>query len=545
MMATADAPSSAHEEATAAAVLTEELEAVVSTDIAAGDTLKVEAMAGSGKSTALRIYAERRPELQILYLTFTEAEAREKQADYKRRGLSHVCVSTLHARAFQATFELHCGEVVNQLLLNADSIAKLTCSSSLDWPAARRHALRRVLERFLSSAAEELGDAHLTGESAPAGLLSAARAVWHAACQGSVPLSHDMYLKLCCLSPALRASMFEGIDLVLLDEAHDCTEAQISLVEAPHGRTWASIMVMDFRQRIYGWRRAASEAYLRALPSVAVRRLSFTWRFGGALAALVSTLLSHHTPDRRSAGVVVGNDRRRTQIREVESPPFAAVCGAGGCMVVVARTRRSLFQTAMSAVLSGAVDSISFGGNADAAYGMFGGREKLLDTYALSMGRSREAMLLPQHGAARFTELGFAAFRSAATTSDSREAIEACFVVAQYGAALPQLLRKLDVALRSASPRAVVLVSVHEAKGREWPLVYLHSDLRRQVVRQAKGSLDRDGDADGSYRLNLVYVAMTRATTTLFLPSSIVASWLRVINAGLPGVARALSEVKL
>ena len=63
MMATADAPSSAHEEATAAAVLTEELEAVVSTDIAAGDTLKVEAMAGSGKSTALRIYAERRPEL--------------------------------------------------------------------------------------------------------------------------------------------------------------------------------------------------------------------------------------------------------------------------------------------------------------------------------------------------------------------------------------------------------------------------------------------------------------------------------------------------
>ena len=93
MMATADAPSSAHEEATAAAVLTEELEAVVSTDIAAGDTLKVEAMAGSGKSTALRIYAERRPELQILYLTFTEAEAREKQADYKRRGLIHVCVS--------------------------------------------------------------------------------------------------------------------------------------------------------------------------------------------------------------------------------------------------------------------------------------------------------------------------------------------------------------------------------------------------------------------------------------------------------------------
>ena len=46
--------------------------------------------------------------------------------------------------------------MVDQLLLNADGIAKLTCTCSLDWPAARRHALRRVLERFLSSAAEEL-----------------------------------------------------------------------------------------------------------------------------------------------------------------------------------------------------------------------------------------------------------------------------------------------------------------------------------------------------------------------------------------------------
>ena len=65
-------------------MLTAELEAVVSTDVAAGDTLKVEAAAGSGKSTAVRLYAERRPALRILYLTFTAVEAREKEADYKR-----------------------------------------------------------------------------------------------------------------------------------------------------------------------------------------------------------------------------------------------------------------------------------------------------------------------------------------------------------------------------------------------------------------------------------------------------------------------------
>ena len=503
------------------AVLTAELEAIISTDVGVGETLKIEAAAGSGKSTALRVYAERRKELCILYLTFTAAEAQEKQVDYARRGLRHVVVSTLHARAFDATYPLHKGVISNTLSLPAGSVAKLTTTSTMDWPPARLAALHRVIERFLASDASQPGQQHMEGEAAPGGLLFAAQAVWQAAREGALPLTHDMYLKLCCDSPKLRASMFCGVDLVLLDEAHDCTEAQISLVEAQSGRRWASIMVMDFRQRIYGWRRAASEAYLRALPAVAVRRLSFTWRFGGVLAKLVSALLSHHVGAEASTAVV-GSDTRHTQIREVPSPPFREVCGVGRRLTVVARTRKSLFQTAISAILSGAVDRISFSGeDPAAAYSMFGGRDRLLDTFALSMGRSRHDMLEPQHGAARFVEWGFSAYRSAAIAGDWREAVEACAAVVQYGAALPQLLRKLDVALRSKSCREVLLKTVHNAKGGEWPFVYAHADLGRSL-----------SCADGMYRLNLVYVAMTRASAVLFIPSVIMSSWLGELDTG-------------
>ena len=69
------AAATTYERDTAAVVLTAELDAVVSMDVAAGQTLKVEAAAGAGKSTALRMYAERRSALRILYLTFTTAEA--------------------------------------------------------------------------------------------------------------------------------------------------------------------------------------------------------------------------------------------------------------------------------------------------------------------------------------------------------------------------------------------------------------------------------------------------------------------------------------
>ena len=65
-----------------------------------------------------------------------------------------------------------------------------------------------------------------------------------------------MYLKVCGVQPARRALMFGNATLVLLDEAHDCTEAQLALAAAP-ARTWGLVLVFDFAQRIYGWRGAA------------------------------------------------------------------------------------------------------------------------------------------------------------------------------------------------------------------------------------------------------------------------------------------------
>jgi hypothetical protein len=180
-----------------AVVLTPQLEAVVSTDVAVGETLKVEAAAGAGKSTALRLYTERRRSRPTMYLTFTKAEADAKQLEYAALGLEHVVVRTLHARAFEATAHLHHGCVVECSQLSAELIARLTTTSSMDWPAARRDAVCRVLDTFLASDATAPCSVHVDAVGSQAhGLLGAVQVIWCAVCLGTpnVFISHDMYL---------------------------------------------------------------------------------------------------------------------------------------------------------------------------------------------------------------------------------------------------------------------------------------------------------------------------------------------------------------
>jgi hypothetical protein len=512
----------AHGTAFAAATLTAELAAIVSTDVPAGATIKIEAAAGAGKSTALRLYVEARAPRSALLLTFTSAEAKSKEAEYKHRGLDFLLASTLHALAFAATHDLHGGHIGSSFLLSATIVATLTSTSASAWPSARLNALHRSLDVFVTSDAPAMDASHLQRITDDHGVLEAAKAVWLTACDpsaSSVLLTHDAYLKVCVMEPARRAAMFSGIETVLLDEAHDCTKAQLDLVAALP-RAWALVMVYDSEQRIYGWRHAAMDVYLRAIPAIAVRPLRASWRYGPAVARLASNLLSRHLHHRVQ---INGNPLLMTTICEVPGAPFVRVCGIGCRLVVVARQWLSLFDVAMAGLASRAVVRIDLGGTgASTMYNTFGGREQLLDVCALYLGRMEHEMLDPSTGAGRFAERGFATYQMAARANGDQKALRACAVVEKFGAALPQLLRRLEVAMSCQSPHCLTLLTVHAAKGGEWEYVFVHNDLKRVA------DLDLE---DEFIQLRMLYVAITRASRTLFLPTVIVSSWFMDIRA--------------
>ena len=92
-------------------VIGDELRAVLDTELRAGQLMTIEAVAGAGKSTALREYAAHRPSQKILFLAFNTLVQEEMERAFAARGMTHVTVRTLHALACAHTHDVQRGGV--------------------------------------------------------------------------------------------------------------------------------------------------------------------------------------------------------------------------------------------------------------------------------------------------------------------------------------------------------------------------------------------------------------------------------------------------
>ena len=112
-------------------------------------------------------------------------------------------------------------------------------------------------------------------------------------------------------------------------------------------------------------------------------------------------------------------------------------------------------------------------------------------------------------------------------------------VVNTYGSRLRDLLVRLDALLKqSARPDVQVeLLTVHAAKGLQWPSVQLLDDfveLAAFKVQDGRGGMAWPEFGD---EINLWYVALTRATRTLVLPPKFVALVQDMRSIGSAGAA--------
>jgi len=82
--------------------------------------------------------------------------------------------------------------------------------------------------------------------------------VWHAFTRVTqttelIPCSHDAYLKAFQLDRSKRFEAFKGFELLLLDEAQDCTACQLAIV---HEAPLPAAIAYDPHQAIYQFRLA-------------------------------------------------------------------------------------------------------------------------------------------------------------------------------------------------------------------------------------------------------------------------------------------------
>lgn len=518
----------------------DELSSIVSTTLRSGDVMRISAVAGAGKSHALRAYAQAHPEMVTLLTMYNRSAADDQRA--RCADMPHVTVTTLNALAFHATRgKHHNGIVADDLQLTDAQIAGWTDDSIL--------RLRLTLGTFMASDDAEILDAHVPGVcDGRDAVLSRARDVWEALCDPKcAPLpTHDALMKIYQLVHAPNEHRF---GLVLLDEAHDCSASQLAAVRAMPG--CAKIIVYDVHQCIYDFRGAVSPEALTSMPCAHSRVLSCARRYGEPLAGLASKVIRTFKPDAFGNFRINGRAGHQTDVHISTEVPVTAALDVRARLAVIGSTNISLVRW---------------------AYALAGSKPHLAACIGFAAG-GPFAHVHPTKGAAVITAL--ARFRAGA--NDVAEPALQRFLGAQHRweevqrwargahgqhegiawhAAIElvsafdadELITRMSVYAQAASA-PVVLVTAHGAKGLSWQWVALldtyfyaetigdldaaarrarclpavraaaqpHTTCSAQQLFTAL-SVARNAPRAGEMHINVVYVALTRAEQRLYIP---------------------------
>lgn len=447
--------------------------------------LMVEAGAGTGKTTTLRMMADVL-EGNGQYTAFNSslvAESGEKFAG------TQVACNTTHSLAFRSVGKKY-GHRLGGNRMRGEQVAKILGLGSFEIEVDGKvrtlvagflaaHVLGAI-KRFCQSDCRQIQanhfryiagidmpqDGHRTSsnnELLREHLLPYADKAWADLCDkdGILPFHHDHYVKIWQLNKPVIAG-----DYILLDEAQDTAPVMLDVLKQ---QTVPVIIVGDSAQQIYEWRGAVNA--LAAFPDAPRLLLSQSFRFGEAVAKVANAVLdqlTEGTPLR-----LKGLPSIPSRLTRIEHPT-AVLCRTNA--TAVSTLLGALTQNKRAFLVGGGSDVISF---------------------------VEAAKALQNGGHTSHPEL--ACFESWADVQEYSKQDE--------GEDLRLMVKLIDQfkvqpildALKNMPAEAqadLVVSTAHKSKGREWDSVVLASDFPTR---------DRCSDSD----LKLLYVAVTRAKIEL------------------------------
>ncbi|MER6047242.1 UvrD-helicase domain-containing protein [Streptomyces sp. NPDC001793] len=449
---------------------------------AGGDNLVVEAGAGTGKTTTLKMAAGAMKG-RGLYIAYNKAIAAEAKASFPEsvdcrtaHSLAYRTVGRLYGRRMSLripawrTAELL--RIVEPLRVNKDLLLA---------PKSQARLASEAVDRFCHSAADDVQLHHIPRlegttfeemEALRAEILPHARKLWRETQAFDSPhrFTHDYYLKLWALQkPKLRA------DYVLLDEAQDSNPVVAQLIQAQSAQR---IAVGDSSQSIYGWR-GATDA-LATWPAKRRLRLTQSWRFGEAIASEANAWLAQLEDSIR----LRGNPHLDSQVvTERLETPQAVLCYTN----------------------AGAVNHAMQHLDAGRAPALVGGGQQIRDLAEAAVDlRANRPVSHPDLIA--FQSWGqleeFANTEGAG--GDLKSFVK---LINDHG---PDIVIKAVDCLAAEDHADVVLSTAHKAKGREWDTVLVAPDFT-----QPKPGKDDLLDPPTHEKAMLGYVTVTRAKQVL------------------------------
>lgn len=466
-----------------------------------GGPLVIEAGAGAGKTSTLRLLAEATPSKQAQYCAFNKAIVTDAQGSFP----GNVACNTMHSLAFRAVGKKFAHRLNSNKRMWPNDVARFLGISDFTLHDPQTDRIRAVPARTLAGIVMRATQKFCqTTDAAPTKshfeyvdgidfpmatglrtwennerlrdqLLPALQNAMHDVFseQGQLPYSPNHYLKLWAMNKPHIAK-----DVIFFDEGQDADPVQLQIVmfNADHAQL---VIVGDSQQAIYGWRGAVDAlGQLRQEHAAQVAFLTQSFRFGPPIADVANTILNRLDAELR----LTGTPSITSVVGPIEEPK--CILTRTNAMAI-AQVLAALEQERKPHLVGGASQITSF---AKAAQKLQNGQ--LTDH--------------PEFGCfANWNEV------QAYVANDPGGAELRLFVKLVDDYTPEGIIAALDATVPEANAD-VVISTAHKAKGREWTSVTLAADFA-----------SKHPDAEPSdEELRLLYVAATRARHALDLTAT-------------------------
>lgn len=446
-----------------------------------GQDLVIQALAGTGKTTTLKLLAEALPRKKGTYIAFNKSIVEEAGSKFPE----NVRCRTAHSLAYAAV-----GFQFKERMNDSKRVTMYQLAAWLDAPkfAFKHDKVNAVLgadqiaslviksvTNFCKSVDPEISEKHIeipfylgldkrkVKEFAKI-LIPLVLKSWDDLNQatGYLKFTHDYYLKMWQLSsPVIKG------DFILFDEAQDADPVMLDVIERQkHAQ---KIFCGDQYQAIYEWRGAKN-----ALNKVSIDEtlwLTQSFRFGQEIADEANDILGFLD----APVTVTGLKGKSSKIEKVNNPT-----------AILCRTNAGVIQQVIFELQKGRSVAVI-------------GRTEELINFAEACGQLQKGVRTNHPELAPFETWGEVKEYADKYPDEAQEIKTMVDLVDRFG------VQKLVEALRKVVSEAtsdVVVSTAHRAKGREWSTVKLAGDFLHPQ--------DMD-DED----LRLAYVSVTRAIDSL------------------------------
>lgn len=489
--------------------------------------IKINAVAGSGKTTTIIEYAKARPKAsKILYLAFNKSVKLEATKKFKDGGLTNVRVETAHSLAYKHIVLKHNYKVRGQGYKTHEIAELLGLEGN-----GEKHAeyivanhINKFIAYFCNSEKTRVQDLqYLDVISDPKAkafvstfydyIEKQTRTLLGKMDKGEIEVSHDFYLKKFQLSnPKLN------YDYILFDEGQDASAA---ILEVFFNQKATKVIVGDTHQQIYGWRFAINSLEKANFKTFS---LSTSFRFSQDIADLASEVL------------------KWKKAIEIESPLRITGKGTPGKIkskAVIARTNLGLLLKAIEYVTEKKkVKNIYFEGNIN-SYTYADDGASLYDVLSLNNRRHsliKDKLIKEMKDIEELEEY-----------IDKTEDVQLGMmvdIVKEYGNEIPSIIKAIKekhIDNDEKENAEMIFSTVHRCKGMEYDAIQIVNDfITEEKLNKLVADIKKEDLNFGKLNeeVNLLYVAITRAKNSIhihenLLPSDApVSDQIHVIMAG-------------